>query len=84
MLAKRVPSTDAGEDSWNWPNDASLSLEDVSRRKFGWRAVDTVNPNAWPAGVNYLARTAADALRSQEVRVARGYPKRRPSKRREA
>ena len=39
----------------------------------GWWAIDTVNPNAWPAGSNYLALTAADVLLTQEVRVTRGH-----------
>ena len=60
---------------WSWPNDASLSLLDEAHRKAGWWAIDTVNANAWPAGADYMARTAADVVLAQEVKVPNGYPR---------
>ena len=39
-----------GHNGPTWPNDKSISLSDVSHRKAGLFAIDTVNPNAWSAG----------------------------------
>ena len=36
-----------GHHGPSWPNYLSLSLSDISHRKAGLWAIDTVNPNAW-------------------------------------
>ena len=64
----------SSQHCWTWPNDASLSLTDDTHRKPGWWAVDTINPNAWAAGADYMARSAADVILTQEVKVPAGDP----------
>ena len=43
-----------------WPSDGSLSMYDDTHRVKGMYAIDTVNPNAWPAAEQYCVGTAAD------------------------
>ena len=62
-----------GPNTWNWPNDQSLSMLDEAHRKAGWWAVETVNPNAWAAGSNYMFTTKADIVLTQEVKLPSGY-----------
>ena len=38
----------------------------------GWWAIDTVNPNAWPAAADYLKRTSAEVVAVQEAKVEGG------------
>ena len=57
-----------------WPNDKSISLSDWSHRKAGLFAIDTVNPNAWGAGADYMNRSAADVILVQEVKLPAGDP----------
>ena len=57
-----------------WPNDLSLAMNDVSHREAGLFAIDTVNPNAWGGGAEYLQRTSADVVLCQEVKLPHGYP----------
>ena len=57
-----------------WPNDKSISLSDASHRSVGLFAIDTVNPNAWSAGADYMHRTSADVILAQEVRLPGGEP----------
>ena len=61
-------------DSYLWPNDASLSSKDEEHRRNAWWAIDSVNPNAWPAAVEYLNSTTADIALVQEAKVQEGYP----------
>ena len=63
-----------GHNGPAWPNDKTISLSDVSHRGAGFFAVDTVNPNAWSAGADYMSRTAADILLIQEVKLPEGDP----------
>ena len=57
-----------------WPNDRSLSMADVTHRKAGFWAIDTANPNAWSTGSDYMLRTSADIVLTQEVKLPGGYP----------
>ena len=63
-----------GHNGPTWPNDKSISLSDVSHRKAGLFAIDTVNPNAWRAGEDYLSRTSTDVILTQEVKLPEGEP----------
>ena len=63
-----------GHNGPTWPNDKSISPRDVSHREAGLFAIDTVNPNAWGAGVDYMNRTAADVILVQEVKLPEGDP----------
>ena len=56
-------------DSYLWPNDASLSSKDKEHRRDGWWAIDSVNPNAWPAAAEYLDNTTADIALVQDAKV---------------
>ena len=68
------PTGFANSNCWFWPSDASLPLTDTSHRKAGLWAFDTVNPNAWPAGSEYMARSGADVILTQEVKVPDDLP----------
>ena len=46
----------------------------MSHRKAGLFAFDTVNPNAWGAGADYMKRTSADVILPQEVKLPEGEP----------
>ena len=59
-------------DAYVWPNDGSLATADANHRASGLWAVDSVNFNAWPGGLEYLRRSAADFLVMQETKVAAG------------
>ena len=63
-----------GPNGPKWLSDQSISLSDTTHRDAGFFAIDTVNPNAWRAGVDYMGRTAADVLLVQEVRLPGGEP----------
>ena len=63
-----------GHNGPTWPNDKSISLRDVSHREAGLFAVDTVNPNAWSVGADYMNRTSADVILVQEVKLPEGDP----------
>lgn len=65
----------ANSNCWYWPDDASLPLADTSHREAGLWAFDTVNPNAWPAGSEYMAKSGADVILTQEVKVPADCPK---------
>ena len=69
-----LPVAVGSPDSWLWPNDASLSMKDVEHRRHGWWAIETLNPNAWPAAAEYLNGTSADIVLVQEAKVPEGYP----------
>ena len=64
-----------GPNAWTWPNDQSLSMADDTHRRAGWWAIDTVNPNSWQAGSSYMEASAADVIRTQELKVPDGYPR---------
>ena len=49
-----------------------MQTADVSRREQGLWAVDTVNPNAWPAAADYLKQTSADFCCVQEAKLMAG------------
>ena len=46
---RRPPSN--AENSFTWPNDGSLAAADPNHRTSGLWAIDSVNPNAWAAGM---------------------------------
>ena len=78
IISRRCRETKGREASGHngplWPNDKSVSLSDASHRSVGLFAIDTVNPNAWSAGVDYMHRTIADVVLAQEVRLPGGEP----------
>lgn len=51
------------------PPDGPLAFDDVSHQKAGLWAIDTCNPNAWPAALDYLRVTAADFVVLQETKL---------------
>ena len=63
-----------GHNGPTWPNDQPISLSDASHRNAGFSAIDAVNPNAWSAGADYMHRTTADVVLTQEVRLPEGEP----------
>ena len=40
-----------------------------SHRGYGFWALDTVNPNAWPGAAELLATTSADVVLVQEAKI---------------
>ena len=48
---------------------------DATHREAWFFACDTVNPNAWGAGSDYMHRTAADVALAQEDKLPAGHPK---------
>ena len=52
-----------------WEGTAAMGKADASFRKAGLVAIDTVNPNASPAAVEYLKVSAVDAVVVQELRT---------------
>ncbi len=55
-----------------WLEGHEVDASDRTHRRLGLWAVDSVNPNAWPAGHEYAKRTAADFLVMQEVKLRAG------------
>ena len=49
-------------------------MTDDTHRKAGFWAVDTVNPNAWGSGSDYMLMTTVDVVLTQEVKLPEGYP----------
>ena len=73
--AERSEHSLSPHHAYTWPNDRSLSLADDTHRKAGFWAVDTVNPNAWSSGNDYMLSTTADVVLTQEVKLPEGYPR---------
>ena len=46
----------------------------MPHRKAGLFAFDTVNPNAWRAGEDYMNRSSADVIFTEEVKLPEGEP----------
>ena len=56
-------------DDGCWDNDSSVPLVCINHRTQGWWAFDSLNPNAWPEGLDYMRRSGADVVLKQETRV---------------
>ena len=59
-------------DSLLWPSELHVRIDDDSHVKQGWWAIDTVNPNAWPAAADYLKRTSVEVVAVQDAKVESG------------
>ena len=57
------------EDDACWPDDGSRRLLSNSHRIKGMYAIDTLNPNAWPAAEEYCSCTTADFVCVQETNI---------------
>ena len=44
---------------------------DCSHRLAGFWAIDTVNPNCWKSGAEYMEGSAADIILTQELQLVR-------------
>ncbi len=69
-MRKRARKRRAAQDE-HFELADKVSAGDRTHRKAGLWAIDTVNPNAWPAAASYLERTAADIVAVQETRRLR-------------
>ena len=68
-------TTKTSTDDGCWDNDSSVPLGCINHRTQGWWAFDSLNPNAWPAGLDYMRRSGADVVLMQEARVKDGLKK---------
>ena len=71
--ASRPNNVVAGHITWHWPDDQSISMFDYSHRLAGFWAIDTVNPNCWKSGAEYMEGSAADIILTQELKVPDGH-----------
>ena len=53
-----------------WALDAGVDSADVAHRKAGLWAIDSLNPNAWPAALDYMQVAGADFALVQEEDAA--------------
>ncbi len=59
------------EHGFVWPDDGTLSMLDDQHGAAGLWAIETANPNAWPATLEHLKATEADVILTQEVKKRR-------------